>query len=416
MRIKNILALALALLFALSLVGCAKDEGQPSVTNPPQTDPATTEPATTQGTEPTGFTSDEKFVLGVVLSKTGGDAANGNYCINGVEMAVEEINAAGGINGKEVVIKLGDDQSSAENAVTAFNKVFSENPDMKAVLAPVTSGLVAALEEDITEAKIPALFGATNIALTAKGNKYMFRIRPSDAISATAASKFVVEELKAKNIGILYCNNTFGKGGYEIAKAYLDSVGANVVCVKDHGQDDMEYTAQLLAMQEAGVDVLLCWEIATPSGFISKQIKQLGLDFTVVGSPAWTISDVIATAGGGHEGTYAINDGIPWNEQHPDAEIAAKAAKFFERANGYNNFAAAYYDAVYLVKQAAENAVAAGKTDDPETLVEYLLKIEDYVGCANTFSFDAKGEGVHSATIVQVQDSKPVFIKTIDVE
>ena len=242
-------------------------------------------------------------------------------------------------------------------------------------------------------------------------------IRPNDAVAATAAAKYAVETLKAENIALLYCNNTFGTGGYEIVKAELEKMGIKPVTEQDHGEADLDYTAQLMAIQSANADTVIAWEIATPSGFISKQIKQLGLEVNLIGSPAWTISDVIKTAAGGHEGTMAVNDGIPWTDTHPDPDIAAKAVKYHERTGGYNNFGAAYYDAVYMVKLAAENAAADGIEEiTTDVMAEYLHKIEGYVGVANTFSFNEKGEGVHSAAIVKVENDIPVYVATVEVD
>jgi branched-chain amino acid transport system substrate-binding protein len=345
--------------------------------------------------------------LGVISSQTGWDAANGSYINNGIKMAVEEINQAGGIEGKKIELIFEDDQGSTEVAVTGLTKILSAHPDVNALLLPVLSTMVLAMEQKVGETKVPALFGATNVKITQLGNPWLFRVRPSDAISAAASPLFAVKDLKAKTIGVLHSNEAFGTGGAEIVvKTLKEKFEITPAATLSHNKDDKEFTAQLMTFKSKNVDTILTWDLATPSGFIAKQIRQLGLKVNVVGSPAWIIPDVLELAGSAANGTYAVNDGIPWDDRHPDKKIAASAQKYKKIAKGYSNFGGAYYDAVYLLA----NAMKTAHSTDRDKIRQALLATKGFAGVANEYSFNKAGEGVSTAAIVKVKDGRPDFV------
>jgi branched-chain amino acid transport system substrate-binding protein len=348
--------------------------------------------------------------IGVISSQTGWDAANGNYINTGIKMAVDEINQAGGVEGKKIELIFEDDQGSTEVAVNGLAKILSAHPDVNALLLPVLSTMVLAMEQRVAEAKVPALFGATNVKITKLGNPWLFRVRPSDAIAASASPLFAVKDLKAKTIGVLHSNEAFGTGGAEIVvKTLKEKFDITPAATLSHNKDDKEFTAQLMTFKSKNVDTILTWDLATPSGFIAKQIKQLGLKVNVVGSPAWIIPDVLELAGAAANGTYAVNDGIPWDDRHPDKKIAEAAQKYAKLAKGYSNFGGAYYDAVYLLAHAMKTAHSI----DREKIRQTLLTIKGFPGVANEYTFDKFGEGVQTAAIVKVNGGRPEFVQKV---
>ena len=147
--------------------------------------------------------SDDTIKLGILCSLTGNSQTNGGYAQQGAKMAVEEINAAGGINGKQIELVIEDDGGKADTAINAYNKLQSQK--VVAIVGPMLSSLALAMDQNVQTGKIPLLIGATSAALTDNiDNPYFHRLRCSDTIMAEVAASYAVSNYGAKKIGIFY--------------------------------------------------------------------------------------------------------------------------------------------------------------------------------------------------------------------
>lgn len=155
--------------------------------------------------------SDDTIKLGILCSLTGNSQTNGGYAQQGAKMAVEEINAAGGINGKQIELVIEDDGGKADTAINAYNKLQSQK--VVAIVGPMLSSLALAMDQNVQTGKIPLLIGATSAALTDNiDNPYFHRLRCSDTIMAEVAASYAVSNYGAKKIGIFYCSDDYGSG------------------------------------------------------------------------------------------------------------------------------------------------------------------------------------------------------------
>jgi len=396
-RLRSIAGLILVvMLLGASVAGCGKPAEPAKPAEPSQP----SQPAQPES---------KPIKLGVISSQTGFDAANGRYITEGMKMAIDDINAAGGLLGRKVQGIFEDDQGNQDVAVSALNKILSSNPDVDGLMLPVLSTEVLAMESIVKKAGVVGLYGGSNVKITTLGNEWIFRILPNDAVAGISAAKFAIEDLKAKKIGVIHSAEAFGTGGAEIIQKTCKELGIEPVAILSHNVEDKDFTAQLMTMKQKGVDTIIVWDLATPSGMICKQIKQLGIKANVVGSAAWVIPDVLKLAGDSAEGTYSIMDGVPVDDKHPDAKVAEFANRFKQRTGAFNNYGAAYYDAVMVWAEAVKKA---GSTDRAKVR-DALKSIKDMKLNAATYSFDAVGEGVHQSAAVKIEGGSPKLIKMV---
>jgi branched-chain amino acid transport system substrate-binding protein len=348
--------------------------------------------------------------IGYVENLTGQQATLGQYDLAGVQMAVDDLNAAGGIDGQKVVLVMADARSETTAAVNALKKILAENKDIAALIVPPYTSITLAMEPLIREVGIPAFTGGTNVTLTRMGNKWMFRNRPDDSTVAQAMATFAVEELHAKNIAIFHNTDSFGSGGANILQEYLKSkYNITPVAVAGHNTGDRDFSATLMNFRSKGADTILSYSFPMESGLLTRQIMQTGFKVKLVGSPAMASADTLQLTGSASEGVYSVGDTIPVTDMHPNPKTVAWAKKYHAKAGVYSDYGAAYYDTVMLIAEAVKKA----KSTNREEIRAALHTIKNFEGYAQTFTIDQNGDGVHSATVVIIKNGKPEPVKKI---
>ncbi|HYG59722.1 MAG TPA: ABC transporter substrate-binding protein, partial [Symbiobacteriaceae bacterium] len=207
--------------------------------------------------------SQEPIKIGVVTSLTGGLAATGIQVATGAKLAAKEWNDKGGIQGRQIEVVVEDDQSNPTGATNAFNKVAAAKP--AGLVLPTFAQFVMALEPSVKQAAVPTLTSATGVAITKQGNPWFFRTRTNDEIMGKIAATFAADELKAKKPGILYANNDYGKGGFDVLKATLEAKGLQLAGAESFNSGDKDMTAQLLKLKQAGSDLIIVWSVPADS-------------------------------------------------------------------------------------------------------------------------------------------------------
>ena len=201
--------------------------------------------------------SDDTSKLGLLCSLTGNSQTNGGYAQQGAKMAVEEINAAGGINGKQIELVIEDDGGKADTAINAYNKLQSQK--VVAIVGPMLSSLALAMDQNVQTGKIPLLIGATSAALTDNiDNPYFHRLRCSDTIMAEVAASYAVSNYGAKKIGIFYCSDDYGSGAMHTITKWCDANGVEYY-EAGHNAGDKDLSTQILKVKEENCDVVIMW-------------------------------------------------------------------------------------------------------------------------------------------------------------
>ena len=346
--------------------------------------------------------------IGHVIPMTGEAAESGRYHKNGAELAAEEINKAGGVKGRKIVLVHEDDKTTNPGAVAALQRLL-EDKDIPVFIGPIRSTQVQAMLPTVKEAGIPFAMGGTNFGLTHQGIPWVFRFRPHDGFSAKVIAKFAVEELKLKKLAVVHSTDAFGSGGRDNVVKALQDLKVEPVLTQGYNNGEKDYTAVLTALRQSGADGLITYfTFSTDNGIFAKQFKQLGLKATWIGSPSITAVDGRKLAGDALYDTYGVSD------FHPESSAKAKAfaAAYKARYNVEPDFYAAWcYDAVTIFGEAMRRAPDL----KPESIRKAMLEIRGFPGAESEYNFDENGDGLDHYHIVKNDKGTIKYFKTIRV-
>ncbi len=346
------------------------------------------------------------LTIGAAAPLTGPRALLGRNYRQGVELAVDEINASGGVLGRPLRVAFEDDQgdnpSAAINAVTRLITV----DKVPVMMGPHYSVAQLATQKLYCSARVISVTGASGVPVTAQGCRYVFRVRASDALVAPALARYVKDHLKFSRVAVLYVNDDFGKAGADRAVKALDELGLKPVAVESHNAGDKDFTAQLTKIQHAGAQAVVLWTHDIEAALIVRQAHELGLDLKFAGSTSLSEPSFIQLAGEAANGVYSANDFIPGV---PTERVQAFVKTYTRRYKVLPEiWASTYYDATHLIARAIQ---AAGSTD-PERLRSAFFSLR-YTGVLADYRFDPNGDGNHQIHIVTVRRSTPVWVTTI---
>ena len=196
--------------------------------------------------------------IGFTPPVTGAAAAEGALQIKAIKLAVKQINAAGGVNGKQINLIIVDNQSTNPGALAALQKAV-EQEKVLALVGSVKSTQILAMSDAIKNYGIPTMIGGTNATLTSQGNPWLFRVRPDDSIAAAAMVKYIKENTKYTKIGILHDTDAFGTGGADLVEKGAKAAGLTVVRREKYTTKSKDFTAQLLALKNAGTEIMVLY-------------------------------------------------------------------------------------------------------------------------------------------------------------
>lgn len=366
------------------------------------------QPSGQSGQQAAGGGETKPIKIGQVIPITGEAAESGKYQKQGAELAVEQINAAGGVKGRKLQLVQEDDKTTNPGAVAALQKLL-EDKEIVAVIGSIRSTQVQAMMPTIAEAKIPVAIGGTNYGLTHSGNQWVFRFRPHDGYSAQVLAKFTVEELGKKKVAVIHSTDAFGTGGKDFVVEALKKLGVEPVLVQGYNNGEKDYTAILTALKQSGAEALITYmTFSTDLGIMAKQIKQLGIDVTWVGSPSITAKDAANLAGDALYGTYGVTD-----FQIDGSEASKKFAEAYKAKYGQNPdlYSAWTYDAVTVFAEAMKNAPDL----KPESIRQAILNIKGFPGAEGEYTFDQNGDGLRHYHVVKNENGTWKLFKTITI-
>jgi len=344
--------------------------------------------------------------IGLVNETTGPNAEAGVYTVNGARLALEEINAAGGILGRQVELRLEDNQSTNPGTVLAYTKIIGEG--VPAVIGPIRSTQTQAISPSVAKAGIPTMFGGTDPSLTHTGNPWLFRCRPNDSFSSLVIADFGVNTLKLKKWAIVHSTDAFGTGGMNALVQALKAYDITPVLVQGYTNNSQDFTPIVLAIKKSGADIIGTYMTNSPDvGIFAKQLRQLGLSTVWVGSPSVITETARNLAGSALYGVYGIADFTPGSSPQAKAYADKYKAKYKLEADVYSSWA---YDAMHVLADAMNQA----KSTNPEAIRKAILGTCGYKGVEGTYCFDENGDGLRGYNIVHNNQGTIAFIKHID--
>jgi branched-chain amino acid transport system substrate-binding protein len=348
----------------------------------------------------------EPLVIGVATSLTGPRALLGRNMRQGITLAVEEINAAGGVLGRPLQVVFEDDQGDNPNAaINAVNRLIYVHK-VPLMIGPHYSVTQMATQKLYCEAKTISITGASGVPVTAQGCPYVFRVRVRDDLVSKALIAYARDNLKATRIAIQYINDDFGKAGMEQVVKNLEEFQMKPVAVESHNTGDKDFTAQLSKIGQAGAQVMISWTHDIEAALVVRQAKQLNPTMKIIGTTSLSEPSFVRLAGEAAEGVISASEFIP---SVPSDLIQAFVTRYQTRFNTPPEiWAAQYYDVTHM---AAKVIAAAGGTD-PEKMRQAFLALR-HTGVLAEFRFDPNGDGNHQMHIVENTKEGPKWVTTV---
>lgn len=360
------------------------------------------------GAKSTTSEDSDTIKIGANLELSGSVSIYGSSIGDGAQLAVDEINKAGGIDGKQIeFIKL-DNKSENAEAVSVANKLVSEG--VVAMLSPATSGNTKATVDIAAANKVPVIGAAAtapNVTVNDNGslNEYAFRTCFIDPFQGIVAANFATGDLEAKNVAIYADNSSdYGKGLAAAFKKQIKENGGKVVAEEAYVAGDTDFRSTLTNLKSAKPDFIFIPGYYGEVGLIVKQARELGIDVPLMGADGWDSPTLVELAGADAlNNSYLINH---YSAEDPDAATQEFVTAFTEK-NGAapNTFHALGYDTVYFLKDAIERADKV----DGESIKKALEETTDLSLITGTFTVDENHNPVKSATVLEYVDGKQVF-------
>lgn len=344
--------------------------------------------------------------IGVPGAHSGDLASYGLPSLNAARLVVDDVNARGGILGRQVEIVAQDDQCKPEMATNAATKLLSEK--VHAVMGSICSGATKAALPIYTDAKMVSISpSATTPELTESGkNPYFFRTIASDKEQGVLAAAFIQDKLKVKTVAILHDKGDYGKGFADYAREYLEKDGkVKVVLYEGITSGAVDYSSILRKIRQAKAEAIVFGGYHPEASKLVQQMKKNRIALPFVSDDGVKDEAFIKVAGPDAEGVYATG---PRDVSRLPANIAAREAHMKRFGEGPG----AFYDNAYAATVALLNAIEkAGTPDDPEKIMQ-ALRTQSVETPLGSIKFDARGdaEGVNFS-IYQVQQGKHVELQ-----
>ena len=248
--------------------------------------------------------------FGLTTALTGNLALLGTQARNGVEFAVDEINAAGGIAGKKVALTTEDTGASSTDALNAMNRILEGKPLV--IFGSMISPHVFAQTEVVTKSETPFLVGATNAKVTAQGSKWLFRTHVHDGQLADLIPEYLVKSLGKTKPGIMAVADDYGLGASKGIQASLAKLKVAPVAVTSYAPSDKDMSAQLLEIKDKGADSLILFGRPADVTLVMKQMSDLGIKLTTIGNASMVAQTTLNNLSAAEaDGGYAIGGMIP---------------------------------------------------------------------------------------------------------
>ncbi|HYF93025.1 MAG TPA: branched-chain amino acid ABC transporter substrate-binding protein [Symbiobacteriaceae bacterium] len=374
-KLRRTLALTLALVMLVLAAGCSKEPAK------------TTEPAAPAA--PKADTSD--IIIGSALPLTGSEAKMGTDMNNSIQMAIDEINAKGGVLGRKLKLEKQDDPCDAAPAVAAANKLVSLN--VVAAVSGYCSGSFLPTEKVYNDAKIGVIVPAANaVSLTQQKFNNINLMNPTNQDQAKSAAAYFVDNWKAKKVAILHDNSAFAKELAELTRDNLKGK-AEVVAFEAVTKGEKDFSATLTALKGKAPDAIYWTGYYAEGGLIIKQARSLGITAKIMVGDGSNDPTLITTAGAAAAEGVA-NSTTPSAKDFPNTKdwIPKYQAKYGEPGP----YSAQAYDAVYIIAEAIKKAGAA----DREKVMNEIRKIQ-YQGLTGKVSFNENGNRNDSYFLIQ---------------
>jgi branched-chain amino acid transport system substrate-binding protein len=342
-----------------------------------------------------------------IVELSGPGTTAGTLFKNGVELAVKEINEAGGILGKKIESSTVDTQTNPGVAKGLTQKAVDDG--VVAIFGPVYSGSIMVSMAESKRAGIPNFTGGEAASITQQGNPYVFRTSFGQSTAFPKLAKYI--NAKAKTLAVIYVNNDFGKGGRDTMTKILDGSATKIVADISTDAGQVDFSSAVLKAKQSNADAIFAYTNEEESARLLRELRKQGWTKPVIGETTLTGQKVIELAGDAANGAIAH---VGLTVDAPNPEMLKFKAKFYQAygtISDHNGIKG--YTGVYALKAAIEKAGKAEPKAIAQALHGLTISAKKNPGVIMDVTFDANGDVDRESYMVEVKNGRQVVVDTL---
>jgi len=350
------------------------------------------------------FAQSGPIKLADVAELSGGGATVGNNWKNGIDLAIEEINAKGGLLGRKLEVTHADSQSNPGVARAQVQKALDNEPYV--LLGPGYSGSVKVTSPLAAEAGITQIMGGEAAELTQGGNKFLFRTSFGQQSSMPKVAKYINDELKAKSVAIVWVNNDFGKGGRDVITKEFAKHNIKVAADISTEAGQADFAADVSKIKAAAPDAVFVYVNEEESARMLKELKRQAITVPLMGETTLVGQKVVELAGdaaNGARGHVGLTTDAPVDLIKAFREKFVKKYNYVPDHNGLKG-----YLAIYMVKATTEKMGKVDAKAFADNLHGLTIKAASEPGILMDVTFDEKGDIDRQGFLVEIVEGKQV--------
>ena len=354
----------------------------------------------------------DTILIGHVGSLTGDQASFGLSTENGIRLAIEDINARGGVKGKRVAAKTYDDQGKPEEAAVAAMRLITQDK-VTVLIGEVASTRSLAIAPIADANHVPQITPtSTNPRVTKDGDKtrpYVFRVCFIDPFQGTVMAKFTREHLKLKKVAILRdIGSDYSVGLADFFKKKFEELGGTIVNDQSYKAGDQDFKAQLTTIRGKAPELIYVPGYYTDVALLARQARELGMKMPLGGGDGWDSARLYEIAQGALDGSYFSNH---YTEENPAPLIQNFVKRYQERFGGPpDSMAALGYDAANV----AFDAMARATDLSGPAVAAAIAATRNFPGVGGTITIDADHNAVKSAVVLGIEKNKSKYVATVE--
>jgi branched-chain amino acid transport system substrate-binding protein len=346
--------------------------------------------------------------IGEFGSLTGAEATFGNSNHEGLMLAIEEANAAGGINGKKIQVVTVDDQGKPEEAVVGVTKLLTQDK-VHVIIGEVASSRSLAAAPLCQKYQVPMISpSSTNPKVTQVGN-FIFRVCFIDPFQGKVMADFAMDTLKAKSAAVFRDQKSdYSMGLADFFVKRFTERGGVVTTDQSYVSGDIDFKSQLTSIREKKPDVVFVPGYYTEVGLVAKQARELGLQQPLLGGDGWTSSKLFEIGGAALNGCYFSNHYATDTKDPKGVDFLEKYKKRWNHEP--DSLAVLGYDAGWIFVEAAKRAKSLNGTD----LRDAIAQTKDFPGVTGKITLNADRDAVKSAVVLKIAGGKASYLATVN--
>jgi branched-chain amino acid transport system substrate-binding protein len=373
---------------------------------------ATVAPTGAAAPAPAAAATGDTILIGHVGSLTGAEASFGVSTENGIRLAIEDINAKGGIKGKKVAAKTYDDQGKPEEAAVAATRLITQDK-VTVLIGEVASSRSLAMAPIADANQVPQISPtSTNPRVTKDGDKvrpFVFRVCFIDPFQGTVMAKFARENLKLKRVAILRdVGSDYSVGLADYFKKKFEELGGTIVNDQSFKAGDQDFKAQLTTIKGKKPEMIYVPGYYTDVALVARQARELGIKIPLGGGDGWDSAKLYEIAQGALDGSYFSNH---YTDENPAPLIQGFVKRYREKFGATpDSMAALGYDAAHV----AFDAMARATDLSGPAVRDAIAATTAFPGVGGTITIDADHNAVKSAVVLVIEKNKARFVASVD--